>query len=162
MACRGLTVKPIQDTFINSILHYWIQVKHAYLSIVKAILFLLIHNWKIQIQVSPGTTLRSAWLYTSINSPFDLLWGNIELNRCILFPLEFEVVLECEGISERGPKIVGKVFRRNGLMAGAEAQQRPVFTSTALQTVILYETPGFVNNMNTMGLDWAYMVDLYY
>jgi len=59
-------------------------------------------------------------------------------------------VLECEGISERGPKIVGKVFRSNGLMAGAEAQQRPVFTSTALQTVILYETPGSINNMNIM------------
>lgn len=57
----------------------------------------------------------------------------IRKDFCVLFLLEQVFALGREQGSERLPSSLGATFLSNGLTVGAEAQTRPLLTSTALQ-----------------------------
>ena len=68
----------------------------------------------------------------------------------VLLLLEFGSVLRGELAPDMVPRRLGATFLSSGLTAGAEAQKRPVLTSTALQIAISVESPEFVNRPSIM------------
>lgn len=96
-----------------------------------------------------------------LSVPLLCLFGNSteELIR-ELFLLECEAVLVLELVSEREPRSLGATFLSSGLMAGIEAQKRPVFTSTALQIAILGVSPKLVSKLRSNTQSWTYKAGL--
>ena len=74
-----------------------------------------------------------------------LLDDRIRKESRVLWPFERVSALGRVQASERDPRRLGATFLSRGLTAGAEAQTRPLLTSTELQIAMLEESPGSVS-----------------